>query len=126
MKKAMKSLKLNLLGVGIGTLGFLIPFGIYGITMIPSLNANPFPFLWLVGVLMILFVLLGFIISDIQIARWRRKNKEWDTILPEEIKDKAWRIRYPFYLAALILLVIFLFFEIWYWISGTYPLYGCA
>ena len=47
MKKAAKSLKLNILGVVFALLGVGIPLGIYGITCIPSVNADPFPYIYL-------------------------------------------------------------------------------
>ncbi len=124
MKKAAKNYKLYIIAAALVVGGFGIPFGIYWITMIPSLNTDAFPFLYLLWIIMVVYVLLGFLISDIQIARWRHKEKEWDTKLPQEVKDKAWKIRYPFYLAAAVMLLICLFFEIWALIAGSYPLPG--
>lgn len=126
MKNAAKTPKLYIVVAVLVVIGFFIPFGIYGITMIPSLNTTAFPFLYLVWLFLFLYVLIGFLVSDIQIARWRHKTKEWDTKLPQEVKDKAWKIRYPFYLAAIILLVVCLFFEVWHLFAGAYPLPGCA
>ena len=122
MKKAAKSLKLNIIGAVIGLFGIGIPLGIYGITCIPSLNATPFPYIYLMFALAFLSLLLGFVVSDVQNARWRHKNSEYDTKLPEEIVDKAWSIRYPFYLGFVIIFSACMFFEIWFWISGEYPL----
>jgi len=122
MKKAFRNIKLYILGLVLGALGVGIPLGIYGITVIPALNANPFPYPFLMAAIAFLYLLLGFTISDIQIARWRHKTSEYDTKLPQEMKDKAWSIRFPFYLAAAVVLSVFLFFEIWYWFSGGYPL----
>ena len=122
MKKALRNVKLYIIGVILAVVGVGIPFGIYGITLIPALNAEPFPYIYLLAAILFLYILLGFVISDIQTVRWRRKNAEYDTKLPEDVKDKAWSIRFPFYFAAIIVLIVILFFEIWYWVSGGYPL----
>ena len=121
MKKAFRSPALYFIGLGLIVVGLGIPFGIYLITLIPSLNADPFPYPYLLPVFPFLYLLIGFAVSDVQIARWRRKNAEYDTKLPQDVKDKAWQIRFPFYFAAAILLVVFLTFEIWYFVSGSYP-----
>ena len=122
MEKAFRNVKLYVIGVILAVVGVGIPLGIYGITMIPSLNAEPFPYMYLFAALDFLYILLGFAISDVQIARWRRKTANYDTKLPQDVKDKAWSVRFPFYLAALILLVVILFFEIWFWVTKQYPL----
>ena len=122
MKNAAKNIKLNILGVVLGILGIGIPLGIYGITVIPSLNTNPFPYMYLIYIFAVLYVLIGFVVSDIQNARWRRKNAEYDTKLPQDVKDRAWKIRYPLYMAAAIVLTFAITFEILYWILGHYPL----
>lgn len=121
MNKALRSPKLYVIAAILTFLGIAIPFGIYGITLIPALNADLFPYQYLLPVFPFLYLLIGFAVSDVQIARWRHKNSEYDTKLPQDVKDKAWSIRFPFYLAAAVLLSIFLFFEIWFWISGNYP-----
>ena len=122
MKNAAKSIKLNILGAILGILGVGIPLGIYGITCIPALNASPFPYIYLIFIFAFLYLLIGFVVSDIQIARWRRKTSEYDSKLPEEVKNKAWSIRYPFYLGFVIVFLVALVFEIIYWVSGGYPL----
>ena len=121
MKKAFRSPKLYIIGVILVIVGLAIPFVIYGITLSPALNANIFPYPYLLPVFPFLYLLIGFAVSDIQVARWRRKSAEYDTKLPEEVKDKAWQIRFPFYFAAAVLLIVFLFFEIWFFASGSYP-----
>ena len=121
MKKALKCVKLNILGIALGLVGVGIPLLVYGISVIPSLNANPFPYPYLEWPICFLYVLLGFVISDVQIARYRHKDKNWGDKLPEEIKNKAWSIRYPFYLAAVIVFIFCLFCEIFYLITGSYP-----
>lgn len=124
MKKAFRTPKLYFIGLALTFVGLLIPFGIFGITMIPSLNADPFPYPYLLPVFPFLYLLLGFAISDVQIARWRRENKEYDTKLPQDVKDKAWTIRFPFYFAAAILLLVFLFFEMWFFVAHEFPFIG--
>ena len=121
MKNAAKSVKLNILGVVLGLFGVGLPIGIYGITCIPSLNASPFPYIYLMFIFAFLYLLIGFVVSDIQIARWRRKNSQYDSVLPDEVKNKAWAIRYPLYLAFAIVFLTCLGFEICYWITKDYP-----
>ena len=124
MKKALRTPKLYLIGAILIFIGLLIPFGIFGITMIPAVNADPFPYPYLLPVFPFLYLLLGFAISDVQIARWRRKNAEYDTKLPQEVVDKAWTIRFPFYFSALVLFLVFIFFEIWFFVAHAYPFIG--
>ena len=121
MKKAFHNFKLYILGIALAIFGIGLPLGIYGITMIPSLNVDPFQYPFLMVALAFLYALIGFAVSDIQIARWRRKNAEYDTKLPQEVKDKAWSIRFPFYLAVSIMLIVILFFEVWFWVAKDYP-----
>ena len=87
MKKAFHNFKLYILGIALAIFGIGLPLGIYGITMIPSLNVDPFQYPFLMVALAFLYALIGFAVSDIQIARWRRKNAEYDTKLPQEVKD---------------------------------------
>lgn len=124
MKKALRTPKLYVIAAILTFVGVLIPFGILGITLIPALNADPFPYPYLLPVFPFLYVLLGFAISDVQIARWRRKNGEYDTKVPEEIIDNAWQIRLPFYLSAAILFLVFIFFEVWFFVAHAYPFIG--
>ena len=124
MKKALRTPKLYIIAAILIFLGLLIPFGIFGITMIPAVNADPFPYPYLLPVFPFVYLLLGFSISDVQIARWRRKNAEYDTKLPQEVKDNAWQIRLPFYLSALVLFLVFIFFEFWYLFAHAYPFIG--
>ena len=121
MKKALKTPKYYFIGLALATIGLAVPFGVYGITMIPSLNANPFPYMYLLYVFFLVYILLGFVISDIQVARWRKKTANYDNKLPDEVKDKAWAIRFPFYFAAVILAHVILVFEIIYFATGAYP-----
>jgi len=102
--------------------GLGVPFGIYGITCIPSLNLDPFPYPWLLWAITAIYFLLGFIIADIQVARHRRKTKNFDGKIEEDVRDKAWSIRFPFFFASAVLLTVGSVFEIWAFVAGSYPL----
>ena len=122
MKNAFKKTYLYFIGLGLGIIGIGIPLGIYVITCIPSLNANPFPYIYLHLIFLLVYLFLGWTIADIQNARWRHKNSDFESKLPEEQREKAWSIRIPFFLGALIILLFVLVFEIIYWITGGYPM----
>lgn len=121
MKNAFKKVHLYFIGSGLGIFGIILPLAIYWITCIPSLNANPFPYIYLHLVFVLVYLFLGWTISDIQNARWRHKNSDFDSKLPDEQREKAWSIRIPFYLAAIVVLLFVFVFEIIYWITGGYP-----
>lgn len=121
MRKALHDLKLYFIGLGLAVVGLGVPFGIYGITLIPALNASPFPYTYLMWAFLVLYLFIGFTIADIRNARYRKKSQNYDGELPEEQKEKAWSIRFPFYFAVVIMFVICMFFEIWFWVSGNYP-----
>ena len=122
MKKAFRTPSLYFIGTGMVVLGLALPFGIYGITCIPSLNLNPFPYPYLLWAFIAVYFLLGFVIADIIVVRHRRKTKNYDGVVEQEVKDKAWSIRFPFFFASAVLLTVGLFFEAWALIAGTYPL----
>ena len=122
MKNAFKKTYLYFIGLGLGIIGIGIPLGIYGISCIPSLNANPFPYIYLHLIFLLVYLFLGWTIADIQNARWRHKNSDFESKLPEEQREKVWSIRIPFFLGALIILLFVLVFEIIYWITGGYPM----
>lgn len=122
MKKAFRNFKFYLIAIGLAIFGIGLPLGIYGITLIPSLNASPFAYIYLLWIFMVLYILIGFVVSDITNVRYRRKSQNYDGELSEEQSEKAWSIRFPFYFAALIMFVVCMFFEIWFWVSGSYPL----
>ena len=121
MKNAFKNLRVWLFTAIFVTVGVGVPFLILVITLNVE-DAAPFQYPLLLGAFAALYVLVGFIWGDLHIVSYRRKNKEWDSELPKEIKESAWIRRMPFYLSAAIVFTVFMVFEIIFWITGGYPL----
>lgn len=101
-------------GIGIG-----VPFIVFGAT---ASTGNKFQYPLLMAVFAATYLLVGFILGDIYIIRYRKKNDCWNDDLPKEIKDSSWLRRTPFYLSSLIIFLVFFVLQIIYWISGSYPL----
>ena len=120
MKNAFKNKKVFLFAGILSILGIGIPFLILVITLNIE-NASPFYYPALLGGLAAAFLLVGYVWSDLYGVFYRRKNKEWDSPLPEEIKTACWVRRWPFFLAAILTFTIFMVFEVIYWITGGYP-----
>ena len=115
MKSVFKTPKYYIIGGVLAFVGLAIPFGIYGITIIPALNATPFAYIYLLWAIMAVYFLLGFVIADIRIARHRRKTQNYDGKLDDETRMKAWAIRFPFYFASAVMFTVALFIieKIW-------------
>lgn len=120
MKNALKNIRVWMFAAIFIFVGIGVPFLILIITLNLD-DAAPFQYPLLLGAFAALYVLVGFIWGDLHIVSYRRKNKEWDSPLPQEIKDSSWVRRAPFYLAAITIFVVFMVFEIIFWISGSYP-----
>ena len=121
MKNALKSFKTWLFTIIMTVVGVGVPFLILLITLnIP--NAAAFQYPLGLGVFAAIYLLVGFIWGDLYVANWRRKTKNWDEKLPDEIKENAWKRHWPFYLAAATVFLVFISFEIVYWITNSYPL----
>lgn len=120
VKNAAKKLRVWIIGAALSVIGVGVPFLILVITLnLPK--ASTFHYVLGFGVFSAVYLLVGFIWGDLHVAYYRRKNKNWDGVLPEEIKESAWSRRLPFYSAALTTFVVLLVFEIIYWVSGSYP-----
>ena len=101
--------------VGVG-----LPFLILVITLnVPDAPAFYYPAL--LGAFAAIYLLVGFIWGDLYVANWRRKNKNWDDKLPDEVREKAWTRHWPFYLTAVTVFLVFISFEIVFWVTGAYP-----
>ena len=121
MKKAYKHWKVWLFTGILSFVGIATPF----IVLIISLNipdAAPFQYPLLLVAFSAIYVLIGYIWGDLHVVSYRRKNKNWDDVLPDEIKETAWIRRLPFWLAAATIFTVFISFEIIFWITGSYPL----
>ena len=121
MKNAFKNKKVIIIGSILLVLGLGIPFGLFFITSIPQLNVSPTPYNMLLWIFAFVYILVGFIWGDARGASWRKKNKEWDSKLPEDVSNGIWKIRLTFYAPALIIFLVAIVFDIIYMISGSYP-----
>ena len=120
MKKAFKKFRVWMIALALTVVGGGVPFLVLVITLNID-NAEAFQYPLLLGAFAAVYLLVGFVWGDLHVAFYRRKEKNWDGALPEEVKESAWSRRLPFYIAAAIIFTIFMVFEIIFWISGKYP-----
>lgn len=120
MKNAFKKPRVWIIAAALTVVGVGVPFLILVITLNVD-NAAAFQYPLLLGAFAAVYLLVGFIWGDLYIAGVRRKTKNWDGPLPQETKDAGWSRKLPFYLAAATIFVVFMVFEIIYWITGAYP-----
>ena len=120
MKNALKNWKIWMFTAIMLVVGVGLPFLILVITLnVPDAPAFYYPAL--LGAFAAIYLLVGFIWGDLYVANWRRKNKNWDDKLPDEVREKAWTRHWPFYLAAVTVFLVFISFEIVFWVTGAYP-----
>ena len=120
MKNALKNWKIWMFTAIMSVVGVVLPFLILVITLnVPDAPAFYYPAL--LGAFAAIYLLVGFIWGDLYVANWRRKNKNWDDKLPDEVREKAWTRHWPFYLAAVTVFLVFISFEIVFWVTGAYP-----
>ena len=120
MKLALKNPRVWIFGAIISVLGVGVPFIILIITLNID-DAAPFQYPLLHGAIAAICLLSGYIWGDLHGVSYRRKEKNWDGPLPEEIRCECWVRRWPFFLGAITTFSVFLVFEIVFWISGSYP-----
>lgn len=120
MKKAFKNKRVYILGSILAVLGVGVPFLVLVITLNVE-SAQAFAYPALLGAFAAVYLLVGFVWGDLHTVLYRRKTKNWDDKVPEEIKTESWVRRWPFYLAAIIVFAVFMVFEIIFWITGSYP-----
>ena len=120
MKNALKNKKVYLFGSILAVLGIGVPFLVLVITLNVE-DAAPFYYPAMLGAFAASYLLVGYIWGDLHGVFYRRKNKIWDGQLPESIKTECWVRRWPFFLACILVFVVFMVFEIIYWITGGYP-----
>lgn len=105
--------------VGIG-----IPYLLYAISILPSVDWPPFEYEYLLFVFFILYILVGFVSWDLIRVRWRRKNQVYDGPIDKEVVDKSWATAMGIFLAAILLLAVISFNEIYALFNGgVYPLF---
>lgn len=120
MKKAFQNKRVYILGSILTVLGVGVPFLVLVITLnLDTTSAFAYPAL--LGAFAAVYLLVGFVWGDLHTVNYRRKNKNWDDKVPEEIRVESWVRRWPFYLAAIIVFAVFMVFEIIFWITGSYP-----
>lgn len=123
MKNLFKNKKFIITASILIVVGIGLPFGIFFFSRIPQLNMltlNYNIFLWIFA---FIYLLVGFVWGDVVVARWRKTNQEWDTKLPENIKTNVWKIRMTFYIPALVVFVVAIFFDVFALIAGFYPFF---
>lgn len=121
MKKFFKDIKLIIVSLVLTLVGLGLSFGLFFISQIPNLNMLTIQYIILLWIFAFVYLLIGFVWGDVIIARWRKANQEWDTKLPEDIKDKAWKARLYFYIPAVIIFVVAIVFDVFKMIAGFYP-----
>ena len=120
MKNALKNKKVILFTAILSVVAIGVPFLVLVITLNID-NASPFYYPAMLGAMAASYLLIGYVWGDLHGVFYRRKNKEWDTPLPEEIKTECWVRRWPFFLACILTFVVFMVFEIIFWATGSYP-----
>ena len=121
MKNALKNVKVWIIGGVISVVGIGLPFLIFVITLNID-NAYPFQYPLLHGAIAAICLLIGYIWGDLHGVAYRRKEKNWDDKLPDEIKTECWVRRWPFFFGAITTFTVFLVFDIIFMITGSYPL----
>ncbi|MDY4848648.1 MAG: hypothetical protein SO176_00075 [Bacilli bacterium] len=123
MKKALKNKKVYIIASILALIGVTVPFIVLIITInSPTLPIFQYPAL--LGMFAAVYLLIGYIWGDLYTANQRRKTKNWDGVLPEQTKIIAWERRLPFFIASLIVFIVFMVFEIIFWVTGNYPFLG--
>lgn len=120
MKNALKSKRVYIIASILTVIGIGVPFLVLVITLNID-DAAPFQYPALLGAFAAVFLLIGYVWGDLHTVAFRRKEKNWDGEVPENIKIESWKRRWPFFLAAIAVLVAFLVVEIIFWVTGHYP-----
>ena len=120
MKNALKNKKVYLFAGILTVIGVGVPFLVLVITLNIE-DAAPFYYPAMLGAMAASYLLVGYVWGDLHGVFYRRKNKEWDGPLPENIRTECWVRRWPFFLACIVTFTVFLVFEIIYWATGGYP-----
>ena len=121
MKTAFKSVSSYIYGTILVLLG-LVPFVIAIIAYVsPSIDwtFEFYPFVDL-GVVA-LYILIGFIASDIYLIYKKNKTKSWDAPLDEASAIVLWKIRVPFIFACAVLGLLAIVLEAIRIFGGKYP-----
>jgi len=121
MKNVIKNYRLYLVALGLIVISVALPIALYYICK--AYGNNSFPYTLVIAIFGCLYGLGIYISGDIVIIKYRRKNPEvYNQILPKDIQDKALRNRYPFIIACIITIIVFIIFYIIYKSTGSWPL----
>lgn len=120
MKKSLKSIRVYIIAAILAVIGIGVPFLVLVITLNID-DAAPFQYPALLGAFAAAYLLIGYVWGDLHTVAHRRKTKNWDGEIPENIKIESWKRRWPFFLASIAVLIVFLVMEIIYWTTGNYP-----
>ena len=123
MRNALKLKRTYIVAAILAVIGLGIPYGIFGITLLPSVDASPFEYEYLLLIFLVVYILAGYVTWDMTRVRWRRKNKVWDGPIDPEIVDKSWGSSMFFFLASIILLIVVAINEIYALANGVYPFF---
>ncbi|MDR1697791.1 MAG: hypothetical protein LBR37_02610 [Erysipelotrichaceae bacterium] len=75
----------------------------------------PFDGNFLVLGIAVIYILIGYVVSNAVVNRYRKQSKNYESLLPPEIIDKKWVYRWPFLIGgALTLVAGFLIYLIFY------------
>ena len=121
LKKAFKN-KMNYIFGGIlSFIGFL-PFIIESILNIPAFNSGGGEwYVYATGLIATLYFLVGFIWGDLYSANIRRKTKNWDGPLPDDISTSAWNRRLPWWMATVLVVILLIVISLIFTFTGHYP-----
>ena len=118
MKNSLKNYIVWLISIGLSIVSIGVPYLVLVLTM---KSDRPFVYPLLHLAIAGTYVLAGFISGDVIVISWRRKNNDWNNDLPPEVKQKAWNLRMPFYIAAALTFTVFLVNQAIFLIIGHYP-----
>ena len=97
-----------------------VPFLIHIICVSSGVNNFIYPFLFAIFTFM--NGLLAYLVGDLIIVIYKKKNGLVTSSIPQEVSDKAKEWRYPFIISLIIDLVIFGVFAIIFSSTGHWPL----
>lgn len=97
-----------------------LPFGLHGILLASGINNFLYPLLF--AIFGVINALLSYLCGDLILIFYKRKNHLVTTPIPEDVTNKARRIRYPFIIATVIDILIFAIFALIFSLTGHWPL----
>lgn len=121
-KESFKNKRIYIIASILSVLGIGVPFLIYAISVFGNNNWQAFEYPLLMWAFVFLYALLGWVIGNSIVNKWRKKEADYDGAAPFEIKKKAWEYRMYFFLPALIILTVCIGLEICVLVTGKYPL----